>query len=60
MMEVNDDDKVKDVEESIDRHKEEILEKFQEACSLIELCGIIDNPNRPSFQWGDKENKSEQ
>ena len=47
--EVKGDALVNDVEESIERHKDEILEKYQKADKLIEELGIVDNPNRPRF-----------
>ena len=37
-------------EELIERHKDEINEKFQKASKLIEECGIIDDPKRPKFR----------
>ena len=42
------------IEESIQRHKEEILERYQEACNLIEACDIVEDSQRPKFQWKEK------
>ena len=39
------------IEKSIQRHSEEILERFKQAQNLIETLGIIDDPNRPKFNW---------
>ena len=39
-----------EIEESIEQHKDEILNRFHEAHTLIETCGIVDNPNRPKFR----------
>ena len=47
--EVKGDALVRDVKESIERHKDEILEKYQKADKLIEELGIVDNPDRLRF-----------
>ena len=33
------------------KHSEEILERFKQAQNLIETLGIIDDPDRPKFNW---------
>lgn len=45
------------IEESMQRHKEEILKKYDQACNFIETCNIIDDPNRLKFRSeSDEEN----
>ena len=44
------DDDGESIEESIERHKDEIIEEFQKASQLIEDCGIVDDPKRLKFR----------
>ena len=44
------DDDGKSIEESIERHKDEIIEEFRKASQLIEDCGIVDDPKRLKFR----------
>ena len=44
------DDDGESIEESIKRHKNEIVEEFQKARQLIEDCGIVDDPKRLRFR----------
>ena len=39
-----------DITESIQRHREEILDQYRQAQNLIEAFGIIDDPDRPKFR----------
>ena len=43
------------LEDAMDRYKEEILEKFEDGQSMLETCGIEDDPNRPSFHCSDED-----
>lgn len=47
------------IEQSLQSHKEEILERYDKACNLIEACNIMDNPNRPKYQWKSEEDDEE-
>ena len=44
------DDDGDSIEESVERHKDEIMERFENAGKLVEECGIVDDPNRPRFR----------
>ena len=44
------DDDGHSIEESIERHKDEIIEKFRQASQLVEECGIVDDPKRLKFR----------
>ena len=48
LMEV--DERGESIEESIQRHGEEILKRYELARNFIETCNVIDNPNRLKFQ----------
>ena len=43
------------VRKSMERYKEEILEKYEQARSLIDACNIVDDPNRPKFACSDED-----
>ena len=50
LMEVNERGGDDAIEQSIQRHREEILKRYEQARNLIETCDIIDDPNRLKFQ----------
>ena len=43
------------VQKSMEQYKEEILEKYEQARSLIDACNIVDDPNRPKFACSDED-----
>ena len=43
------------LQKSLERYKEEILEKYEQARSLIDACNIVNNPNRPKFACSDED-----
>ena len=43
------------VQKSMKQYKEEILEKYEQARSLIDACNIVDDPNRPRFVCSDED-----
>ena len=43
------------VRKSMERYKEEILEKYEQARSLIDAWNIVDDPNRPKFACSDED-----
>ena len=47
------------IEQSLQSHKAEILERYDKACNLIKACNIMDNPNRPKYQWKSEEDDEE-
>ena len=49
-----------DIKNSVQRHQAQILERLEQAKDLIKTLGIIDNPNRPKFNYkNDTESESE-
>ena len=43
------------IEKAMDRYREGILENYERGQSMIEQCGIVDDPNRPRFHCSDDE-----
>ena len=44
------DDDGDSIEESVEQHKDEVMERFENAGKLVEECGIVDDPNRLRFR----------
>lgn len=43
------------LEEAMTRYREEILKNYERGQSVLEECGIVDDPNRPRFHCSDDE-----
>ena len=44
------DDDGESIEELVERHKDEFIERFRKAIKLVEECGIVDDPKRLKFR----------